>query len=99
MWKTRRDFEAEIIARAWEDDNFKTRLMKDPKVVVEELSGEALPVDMKITIFEESSTSVCLVLPKNPDELSEEDLSRVVGGIKLSPEEQSRYQDNIFTRL
>ena len=100
MWKTRRDFEAELIARAWEDESFKTRLMNDPKSVVEELSGETLPKEMKVTIFQETTTSVCLVLPKNPDEeLTEEDLSRVVGGVKLSPEEQARYQNNIFTRL
>ena len=100
MWKTRRDFEAELIAKAWEDETFKERLMKNAKAVVEELSGEALPNDMKVTIFQESANSVCLVIPKNPDEeLSEDDLTRVVGGVKLSSEEQARYQNNIFTRL
>ena len=100
MWKTRRDFEAEVIARAWEDEQFKARLLKDARSVVEELSGEKLPKDMKISVFQESATSVCLVLPKNPDEeLAEEDLERVVGGIKLDPAERALYQNNIFTRL
>jgi hypothetical protein len=100
VWKTRRDFEAEIIAKAWEDKAFKARLLKDPRSVVEELSGEKLPQEMKVSVFEENATSVCLVLPRSPDEeLSEADLEKVAGGVKLGAEEQARYQNNVFTRL
>lgn len=100
MWKARRDFEAELIAKAWEDPSFRQRLLSDPKSVVEELSGEKLPNDMKVTVFQESMNSVCLVLPQNPDEaLSETDLDRVVGGLKQDTAQSALYRNNIFTRL
>lgn len=100
VWKTRRDFEAEMIAKAWEDKAFKERLLKDPKAVVEELSGEKLPAEMKVSVFEETANSVCLVLPRSPDdELSDDELEKVAGGVKLGAEELARYQRNVFTRL
>ena len=100
MWKTRKDFEAELIARAWKDDAFKKRLLKDPKAVVEELSGEQFSDDLKISVFEETPTSVCLVIPCDPDsELTDEDLAKVAGGVKRSPGEGSLYAKNLFNRF
>ena len=100
MWKSRHDFEAEIVAKAWQDPAFKTRLIQDPKAVVEEVTGEKLPMDMKVAIMEETRTSVCLILPRNPDEeLSDNDLEKIAGGIRLAPDEQARLANNIFTRL
>jgi len=100
MWKARRDFEAEVIARAWQDKAFKLRFLKDPKAVVEEISGEKLPSSMKVSVFEETLTSVCLVLPRDPDaELSEDNLECIAGGVKITPEEQSLFANNLFTRF
>lgn len=100
MWKTRKDFEAELIARAWKDESFKKRLLKDPKAVVEELSGEQFPADLKISVFEETPTSVCLVIPRDPDsELTEEDLAKVAGGVKRATGERDLYTKNLFNRF
>ena len=99
-WKSRRDFEAFIIAKSWEDPEFKAKLLKDPKSVVEELSGEKLPDNMKIEVIEETSNSVCLVLPKNPDdELDEAQLEQITGGLQMAPEDRIRYISNVFNRF
>ncbi len=100
MWKSRKEFEAELVAKAWEDKSFKEKFLKNPKEVVEALSGEKLPGDMKVSVFEETATSVCLVIPRDPDgPLSEDELGKIAGGVKLAPQEQARYADNVFTRL
>ncbi len=100
MWKSRRDFEAEIIAKAWEDKNFKARLLANPKAIVEEMSGESLPKEMQVSVFEESPKKVCVVLPKNPDEeLSEDELEQVAGGVGYSPEDRAGYINSVFSRL
>ena len=100
MWKSRRDFEAKIVAKAWQNPEFKARLLKDPKAIVEEVTGEKLPADMKVSLFEETDSSVCLILPRNPDEeLSDNGLEKIVGGVKRSPDERARFANNIFTRL
>ncbi len=100
MWKSRQEFEAELIAKAWEDKNFKEKFLKNPKDVVESLSGEKLPADMQVSVFEETTTSVCLVIPRDPDgELSDDELGKIAGGVKVAPEEQARYADNVFTRI
>ena len=96
-WKSRREFEAEIVAKSWENPEFKEKLLKNPKAVVEELSGEKLPDNMKIEVIEETSDSVCLVLPKNPDaELDEAQLEQVTGGLQMGPEDRMRHMNNIF---
>jgi len=78
---TRRDLEAYIVANAWRDPAYKNRLLKDPKGVLQEelLRVDAtleLPDNLKIHVHEESETSYHLVIPRNPKEIS---LDEVVG--------------------
>ena len=88
---TRKDFEAEIIARAWKDESFKAKLLKDPKVVMQEevtkLGGPRLPEDIKITILEESPKNVYMVLPATPltkgAKLTDDQLQGAVGGTNV----------------
>ena len=87
---TRKDFEAQIIAKAWRDPEFKKRLLTDPKGVFEEelqklQEGAKLPADLNIQVLEEHPKQVYLVLPQNPEELLEgeltdEQLESVAGG-------------------
>jgi hypothetical protein len=87
--KTRTQFEAEIVARAWKDADFKKRLIKDPKSVIQEavtkMGGKKLPDDLKVTVLEESGKNIYLVLPPNPqtqktDVLTDEQLEAAAGG-------------------
>ena len=56
---------ARIVAKAWADENFKKRLLKDPAAVGKE---EGLPVPQGITIrvMEDNAKTRTLVLPPPP---------------------------------
>jgi hypothetical protein len=81
--KTRREFETEIITKAWKDRQFKQELLSNPKAVYERELNQKLPDSLQIRVVEEDSNSVYLVLPKAPEateELSEEALEAIAGG-------------------
>ena len=70
-----------IIERAWKDEAFKDKLLKDPKGTLQELNPN-LPADLKIQVHEETADTIHLVLPRDPSkfELSDQELDRVAGG-------------------
>jgi hypothetical protein len=84
---TRHDLEAKIVKRCWEDEAFHKEFIGDPAsafVRYLEVPATSLP---KVVIHEESAGSWHIVLPQRPpkaDELSEQDLERVAGGIHPS---------------
>ncbi|WP_052293721.1 NHLP leader peptide family RiPP precursor [Azospirillum sp. B510] len=82
---TRRELEAKIVARAWSDDAFKAKFLADPKAMFEEHLGTKLPETLEITAHEETAEALHFVIPAKPridlDELSEEDLEKVAGGV------------------
>jgi hypothetical protein len=80
---TRRDMEAEIIARAMKDEGFARELRADPRAVLEREVGGRLPEGIEIKVVEETPDTLYLVLPARPSpdvELSEAELDRVAGG-------------------
>jgi len=82
---TAEDLQARLIARAWEDDEFKQALLDDPKSAIADELGVELPGDLEIQVVEENPNMICLVLPVRPEtardpELSEEELEAVAGG-------------------
>jgi hypothetical protein len=84
---TRRDLEAKIVARAWSDDDFKAKFLADPKAMFEEHLGTKLPETLTMTAHEETADAIHFVIPAKPqidlDELSDEDLERVAGGVDV----------------
>jgi hypothetical protein len=79
--RTRRDMEAEIIARALKDEGFARELRADPKAVIEREVG-TLPEGIEIKVVEETPSTLYLVLPAHPSpgrQLSDEELERVAG--------------------
>jgi hypothetical protein len=84
---TRRDIEAKIVALAWQDDEFRRKFVADPKGQFEERLGTRLPASLKMTVHEEDETSLHFVIPLKPranlDELSDEDLETVAGGLDI----------------
>jgi hypothetical protein len=69
-----------VVAKAWADEDFKAKLVADPKTVLKE-NGLAIPDDVEYRIVENTDKIVHLILPLKPTEqLSEEDLEHVAGG-------------------
>ena len=85
---TRQELETKLIGYSWEDEEFFAKLQSDPKAVVEEVSGEKLPDDLKINILQESSDQMCIVIPPKPlssdfdeeEELTSDQLQTISGG-------------------
>jgi len=75
-------FEHEVIERAWKDESFKADLMNDPISTLSSEYGANLPDGIEIEVLEETSNKAYLVLPVNPNELSESELDMVAGGVE-----------------
>ena len=52
-----------MVGKATDDAEFRTRLVADPKAVLNEELGVELPDNFAISVHEDSSTHVHLVLP------------------------------------
>ena len=82
LLKTRTELEAELIARVAEDEDFRARLLENPKEVIQEAVGVAIPDDFTILVHEENSMAAHIVLPPS-GQLTEADLELVAGGSGL----------------
>ena len=71
---------AHVAMKAAEDDDFRARLIADPRATVEEEVGLRFPDGYRIHVHEESAAEAHVVLPPKP-ELSKEQLDRIAGGI------------------
>jgi len=81
---TREEIEEKAIKKAWKDENFKKDLMAKPHQAIAQL-GINVPEKIEIKVVEESAKVLYLVLPVNPetltDELADENLDEVAGGM------------------
>ena len=79
MTMTQAELQDRIIAKAGADEEFRARLVADPKGAIQEVTGMPIPDAVTVQVHEESATSFHLVLP--PDsQLSEADMAQVLGG-------------------
>ena len=81
---SRAEWERRLIERSLEDEEFRQRLLDDPKGAVEQELGSALPEGVEVRVVEESSDTIYLVLPSasvggQGGELSDQDLEAVAG--------------------
>ena len=74
----------EIIKKAQADKEFKKALVDNPKAALGQL-GVQLPEDVEVKVVEETAKVVYLVLPVNPDELTDEQLDVVAGAGWYNP--------------
>ncbi len=68
-----------VVARAWEDEGFKQRLLADPRAVLQ-AEGVTFPAGAEVRILESTNQLVYLPLPPKPAGLSAEELSGIAGG-------------------
>jgi hypothetical protein len=82
---SRAEIERTLVQRSMEDEDFRQRLLADPKGAVEQELGTQLPEDVEVRVVEESAQSIYLVLPSasplvEGEELSDRELEEVAGG-------------------
>jgi hypothetical protein len=64
----------QIVARAWSDEDFRRRLLADPRAVLTEY-GLDVPEDREIRLVEDTPDVCHLILPVSPaGELADEEL-------------------------
>ncbi len=73
-----------MVAKAWEDEAFKTKLLANPTEVFKD-KGIEIPEGIEVRMVENTSEIMHLVLPPAPsDELTDEELDSSVGGLYYS---------------
>ena len=84
MSLNRHEIESLIVQRAWKDDAFRAEFLADAKGTIEKYSGQKLPAEINVVALAEDDKTIHFVIPPKPanaDELSDEDLEKVAGGI------------------
>ena len=82
---TRAEVERTLVRRSLQDEDFRQRLLDDPKGTVEQELGTRLPEGVEVRAVQESADTIYLVLPSTSPiggggEISDEDLEAVAGG-------------------
>ena len=57
------ELQAQIIARALEDEGFRTGVIDNPKTAIAAMFGVNLPAELDIQVHEDTATTTHLVLP------------------------------------
>lgn len=60
----------QIIQKAWEDAEFKKKLIADPKAAVKDAFGIDVPDTIEVEVLEETANKYYLVLPQSPQEVT-----------------------------
>jgi hypothetical protein len=86
------DAQRQIVDRAMQDPDFRTRLLENPQQAIQEELGTSLTT-ATIRVVEEQPGEVVLVLPARTTDsgtaLSDEDLERAAGGTTVATVECS----------
>ena len=70
-----------VIAQAWSDDTYKSKLLADPATTLSE-AGIHVPEDVTVKVTEQQAGEMHLMLPPKPaeGEINDEMLQSVAGG-------------------
>ncbi len=55
--------ERRIVHRAWADPDYRRRLFADPRTALGEELGVRIPEDIRVSVVEERSDHLCIVIP------------------------------------
>jgi hypothetical protein len=84
--RTRSELERTIVQRSMDDEEFRQRLLEDPKGTADREVGIRLPEGIEVRVVEERTDTIYLVLPSSSlvggegGELSDQELEAVAGG-------------------
>jgi hypothetical protein len=82
----RAEVERRLVERSLHDEEFRQRLLADPKAAVEEELGIQLPAEVQVRVVEETADTIYLALPsasalgEGGNSLSDQELEAVAGG-------------------
>ena len=81
----RAEFERTLVQRSMEDEDFRQRLLDDPKGTLEQELGSPLSEGVEVRVVQESQQTIYLVLPfasavGEGGEISDRELEAVAGG-------------------
>ncbi len=83
---------ADIVKKAWEDEQFKSKLIANPIEAIEKLTGQKLDLPQSKTLVVRDQTdgaTVYINIPVKPNmedvELNEKELEVVAGGTSIWP--------------
>ena len=82
----RAEVERRLVERSLKDEDFRQRLLDDPKGTVEQELGRRLPEGVEVRVVQESTDTIYLVLPRTSalggqgGSLSDQELDAVSGG-------------------
>ena len=79
--KTSSEMRQALADKAAEDEEFRNRLLSDPRSVIEEEFDLQIPDGVEIQVHEDSTETAHVILPPSP-KLSETQLAQVAGGGK-----------------
>ena len=72
--------EQQVLAKAEEDGDFRTRLLEDPKAAIKDATGLSVPDGINIHVLEDNTTDYHLVLPPAGRNLPDQEIGDVAGG-------------------
>ncbi|WNR44549.1 NHLP leader peptide family RiPP precursor [Paenibacillus roseipurpureus] len=58
-----------IIKKAWEDADFKARLLADPRSALQQEFGHTIPEGIELNVMAVTPTKYALIIPPKPEEL------------------------------
>ena len=79
MTMTQAEMQETVLTRAGEDEEFRARLLADPREAIEEATGAPIPDVFTVEVHAESATTFHLVLPPTA-RLTEEEMAQVFAG-------------------
>jgi hypothetical protein len=75
----RAEIERRVVRRAWADPAYRERLRENPRAALEEELGVSLPSRLQVTLVEERSDHMCIVVPVDLSAISERDSQGMTG--------------------